>query len=210
MTRARFSLLILALFVSLTVSARDTRKEMTVNLKFSPQEGVASNTADLPPGVLDRSVELRVEDRRKGDDPLQIGSGTNDDDDTFPIRASSDVVAFVKESLVRTASNWGLKDTAPVDRILKIGIVRFNVEESNKAVGSLYVSDVGITYTLTDKAGKKLAEGSASGSARRYGRARSSDNCSEVLSDALKEAFADAMSDSRLHDAWESGKPSSR
>lgn len=206
MARAKLSLVILGLFVSFTASARDTRKELTVNLKFSPQEGVASNTADLPPGVLEKSVELRVEDKRRGDDPLQIGSGTNDDDQTFPIRASSDVAAFVKESLTRTAANWGLKDTAPVDRVLKIAIVRFNVEESNKAVGSLYVSDVGITCTLTNGAGKKLFEGSASGSARRYGRARSSDNCSEVLSDALKEAFADAMSDSRLHDAWESGK----
>ena len=84
--------------------------------------------------------------------------------------------------------------------------MRFFVDESNKAVGSVYASEVKFTYTLEDGKGKRLTDGAASGSAHRYGRARSADNCNEVLSDALKEAYAEVLSDPRVEDAWVSGK----
>ena len=199
----------LALAVPVSIFARDTRQELTVNLKFVPQEGVQSNSPDLPAAMAERPFELRVEDGRNAENPLTIGQGTNDDDKVFPINAGSDVVAYARETLQQVASGWGLKRESPPQRILTIGITRFFVDESNKALGSVYAAEVKLSWVPADAAGKRLAEGAASGEAHRYGRARSADNCSEVLSDALKEAFADALSNTELQAAWGSGKAAS-
>jgi uncharacterized lipoprotein YajG len=199
----------IALFVlvAATAFARDSRKELTVNPKFVPQEGVQSNSPDLIPAMLERTVALKVEDAR-GDDPAVIGQGTNDDDQPFPIRSSGDVIAFLADTLAQVGTSWGLKPADKPDRTLTLRLSRYFVDESNKALGSVYAAEVKLTYVLTDGAGKKLTEGAASGSAHRYGRARSADNCNEVLSDSVKEAFANVLSDPRLQEAWASGRAS--
>ncbi|HKR64575.1 MAG TPA: SHOCT domain-containing protein [Thermoanaerobaculia bacterium] len=186
--------------------ARDATKELAVPLRFAAQESVASNSADLPPAVMETPVVLRVEDGR-GPDPMTIGHGTNDDDERFPIRSSVDVLPFISDTAKQVAGEWGVKQTPAADRTLTLRLTRFYVEESNKAVGSMYAAEVKFAYSIADKAGKKLYEGISSGSARRYGRARSADNCNEVLSDSLKEALANALSDATLHTAWVTGKP---
>ncbi|HEV7239198.1 MAG TPA: SHOCT domain-containing protein [Thermoanaerobaculia bacterium] len=204
----RFSFFVLvAVFVAATAVARDRRDELTVDLRFAPQEGVDTNSPDLSASMLERPVTLRFEDGRD-DDALVIGHGTNDDDQRFPIRASTDVLAYVRDTLTQVAADWDVKVEDPADRVLTIRLTRFYVDEGNKAVGSVYASEVKMTFALADKGGKRLMEGAASGSAHRYGRARSGDNCNEVLSDALKEAYANVLSDPRLQEAWVSGKSS--
>lgn len=203
----RITVLAAILFVTFTVSARDSRKELTVDLRFVPQEGVQSTSPDLTPGALERSMSLRVEDARGGEAAV-IGQGTNDDDQIFPVRASSDVIAFLNDTLKQTATTWGVHLSDPADRVLVLRVTRYFVDESNKAVGSVYASEVKFTYELQSSDGKKLLEGATSGSAHRYGRARSAENCNEVLSDALKEAFANVVSDPRVQDAWASGRAS--
>jgi uncharacterized lipoprotein YajG len=205
MTRKFFFMVLM--FVAVAAFARDTRRELAVDLKFAPQEGVDSNSPDLSAGMLERGVMLRFEEGRGGD-ALEIGQGTNDDDQHFPIVASSPVLPFLQETLTSVASDWGLKVADAADRVLTMKVMRFFVDESNKALGSVYASEVKVTYTLADKGGKRLMDGAASGSAHRYGRARSADNANEVLSDALKETFANVLSDPRLQDAWVSGKAS--
>jgi uncharacterized lipoprotein YajG len=181
-------------------------KDLTVNLKFVPQEGVHSESPDIPPSMLEQSYELRVEDGRSAADALRIGKGTDDDDEVFSINAGSDVVAYTKETLASVSADWGLKTADSSERILTVKIARFFVEESNKALGSMYASEVKLSWILAAANGTKLAEGAGSGSAHRYGRARSADNCSEVLSDALKEAFGDVLAGQSLQTAWTSGK----
>jgi hypothetical protein len=203
----RIGMVIFCMVVAAGAVARDSTKELTVALRMAAQESVASNSADLPPAVMDTPVVLRVEDAR-GADVATIGHGTNDDDDRFPIRSSADVIQFVSDSAKRVAEEWGVKQAATADRTLTLRLTRFYVEESNKAVGSMYAAEVKFAYSIADKSGRKLFEGISSGSARRYGRARSADNCNEVLSDALKEALANALSDTGLHNAWVTGKSS--
>ena len=77
--------------------ARGNLKELTVPLKFTPQEGVHAASADLPPALLSQSVEIRVEDARKLADPLVIGQGTGGDDKVFPVHADLDVIAYVQD-----------------------------------------------------------------------------------------------------------------
>lgn len=203
----RIALFLIALTLSFAALAKDTRKEVTVNLKFAPQEGVQSNSPDLPPAMLEKPFQLQVEDARGLTAPLTVGQGTNDDDLTFPVLASADPIAHIKDTLQAIAANWGLKAADQKQRVLTVRVVRFFVDESNKALGSVYTAEVRLTFALTSD-GRKLAEGSASGEAHRYGRARSAENINEVLSDALKEAFGDALANSQLQSAWTSGKGS--
>ena len=195
---------VLALLLPPDASARG--KDLTVNLKFTPQEGVHSESPDLPPSMLERSFQLRIEDGRSAADALTIGKGTDGDDESFSISAGSDVAGYVKDTLTAVSEDWGLKTAAPSDRTLNVKVARFYIEESNKALGSMYASEVKLTWLLADAKGNRLAEGAGSGSAHRYGRARSTDNCSEVLSDALKEAYGDILASSNLQSAWTSGK----
>ncbi len=187
--------------------ARGNLTELTVPLKFVPQEGVHASTADLPPALLDIAVDVRVEDARKLSDLRVIGTGTGGDDKAFPIHADREVRSFIQETLTQIGKGWSLKQETPAPRKLLVQVTGYAIDESNKAVGSMYGSEAKLAFTLTDAQGQVLATGVGSGSAHRYGRAHSPDNINEVLSDALKEAYANVLADTALQAAWVSGKP---
>ena len=198
-----FAFLLILLVASVAYGRGATPKELVVNLKFVPQEGVTKSTASIPPSMQEKSVEIRVEDRRGEKDPIVIGTGTGGNDKSFPIKAGAKIEPFIEETLEGVAKSWGLKTVEKNgNRILVITVTRFFIDESNKALGSVYTSDVKLGFTLKNAGGKMLAEGAASGGTHRYGRAHSLENINEVLSDALKEAFATILDDSALKTAW--------
>ena len=180
-----------------------TPKELVVNLKFKPQEGVHSSTANIPPSMLDKSVQIKIVEHRNESDPKVIGQGTCGDDKTFPIKSATDINPFIDETLESVAKSFGLKvGEKGGDRLLVVTVTRFFIDEGNKALGSVYSSEVKLGYALKTSGGRTLAEGATTGSAHRYGRAHSEENINEVLSDALKEAFANILDESKLQDAW--------
>lgn len=185
--------------------ARGNLKELTVPLKYTPQD---STSPDLPPPLRDQSVEVRVEDARKLADPLVIGQGTGGDDKVFPIHADHDVIAFIQEMVAGVGKQWSLKQEHPAGRTLVLQVTRYYVDESNKALGSIYSTEVKFAFALKDAHGQTLAEGMGAGTAHRYGHAHSPDNINEVLSDALKEAYANVLADPGLQKAWISGTAS--
>ncbi len=193
------------LVLSATLSTTELQKDLLVALKFVPQEHVRAISVALPGSILDRPLEIKVDDTRAVDDPRVIGAGTDDDDRPFPIKSSVDVPQFVRDAVVQITSAYSIKTAATADRKLTLRLTRFVVNESNKALGSTYLAEVHLAYTLADGAGKVIAESASAGSATRYGRARSGANCSEVLSDALKDAFGKIMADRPLQDAWRTG-----
>jgi uncharacterized lipoprotein YajG len=203
----RFSLVALMFCAAGVVHARGNLKELTVPLRFVPQEGVHATNPDLQPGLTDVAVQLVVEDARKQDNLLTIGQGTGGDDKLFPINADQNPVGYFREVLAGVAKQWGLKEATPAARTLTLQVTRFFVDESNKAVGSVYGTEVKVAYKLTDARGATLATGATSGTAHRYGRAHSPENINEVLSDATKEAYANVIGDAALQTAWVSGKP---
>jgi hypothetical protein len=207
MVRRCTLLVLLSLSLAAPGFARGNLKELTVPLKFAPQEAVHESSAALPPGMLDQTVEVRVEDARKLQDPLVIGSGTGGDDKPFPIHADREVRGYVQEVLADIGKAWSLKLDGPATRILIVRITSFSIDESNKALGSMYSADVKLAFTLTDSQAHALSSGVGSGSTHRYGRAHSPENINEVLSDALKEAYANVLSDSALQTSWVAGKP---
>jgi hypothetical protein len=195
------------LAVAILEAAQKKPADLVVPLKFQPQESVRASSVALPTNVIDRALEIRVEDGRELPDLRTIGTGTDDDDVTFAIRSTTDVAPWVTESVAQMAAAQAFKKGPPADRVLKLRLTRFNVNEMNKAVGSTYVAEVHFAYTLLDADGKTLFEGAAAGTTSRYGRARSTGNAAEVLSDALKDAFAKTIGDAALQKAWGSGKP---
>lgn len=198
-----FSVASLTLLAAVGASAM--QKDLLVALKFVPQENVRSISMALPASVIDRPVDIKVDDTRPVDDPRTIGTGTDDDDRPFPIKSSVDVPQFVRDAVVQITSIYSIKTATAADRKLTLRLTRFVVNESNKALGSTYMAEVHLAYTLSDEAGKVIAEGASAGTATRYGRARSGANCSEVLSDALKDAFGKVMADKQLIEAWKTG-----
>jgi uncharacterized lipoprotein YajG len=206
--RKRLGITLIAASIATAVFGRGNLKELTVPLKYLPQEGVHQTSADLPPGLLNQSVEIRIEDARKLDDPLVIGQGTGGDDKTFPIHADHDVIAFIQEMVTGISKEWTLKQEHPAARTLLLQVTRFYVDESNKALGSIYGTEVKFAFTLKDARGKTLAQGSGTGTAHRYGHAHSPENINEVLSDSLKEAYANVLADAELQKAWASGAAS--
>ena len=204
----RLAIAIAISFIASFAIARGNVKELTVPLKYVPQEGVHATSADLPPALLGQSVEIRVEDARKLDDPLEIGHGTGGDDKRFPIHADHDVIAFIQEMVTGVSKEWTLKQEHPAARTLILQVTRFDIDESNKALGSVYGTEVKLAFTLKDARGNSLAEGMGTGTAHRYGKAHSPENINEVLSDALKEAYANGLADPGLQKAWISGTES--
>ena len=204
----RFACAFVAVSLAATAYGRGNLKELTVPLKYIPQEGVHQTSADIPPALLKESVEVRVEDARKLDDPLVIGQGTGGDDKLFPIHADHDPIAFIKEMVSGIGKEWSLTQEHPAARTLILQVTRFYVDESNKALGSIYGTEVKFAFTLKDARGRTLAEGSGTGTAHRYGHAHSPENINEVLSDALKEAYANVLADPGLQKAWISGSAS--
>jgi uncharacterized lipoprotein YajG len=204
----RLAVTLAVLSIATLAFARGNLKELTVPLKYIPQEGVHQTSADLSPALLEKSVEIRVEDARKLDDPLVIGQGTGGDDKTFPIHADHDVIAFIQEMVTGISKDWTLKQERPAARTLILQVTRFYVDESNKALGSIYSTEVKFAFALKDAHGRTLAQGSGTGTAHRYGHAHSPENINEVLSDALKEAYANVLADPELQKAWASGTAS--
>ena len=204
-TRRLAITLIVASIASLAF-ARGNLKELTVPLKYISHD---ATPADLPPALLSQAVDIRVEDARKLGAPLVIGQGTGGDDKLFPIHAGNDVIAFIQEMVTGVGKEWSLKQEHPAARTLILQVTRFYVDESNKALGSVYGTEVKFAFILKDAQGKTLAEGTGVGTAHRYGHAHSPENINEVLSDSLKEAYANVLADPGLQKAWISGSASS-
>jgi len=205
MTHSRVAFTLVVASIATLAFARGNLKELTVPLKYTPQEGVHTTSADLTPAMLEKAIDIRVEDARKLADPLLIGQGTGGDDKVFPIHADHDVIAFIQEMVTGMGKEWSIKQEHPAPRTLILQVTRFYVDESNKALGSMYGTEVKFAFILKDAKGNNLAEGVGTGSAHRYGHAHSPENINEVLSDALKEAYANVFADPGLQKSWTSG-----
>jgi hypothetical protein len=177
------------------------QKALDVKLAYVPQDTDIALTNPLPPSIIDRPAEIRVDDARVQPESAVIGEG-NAGDKLYQIRAVDEPVKYLRETLLRIAATQGLASPVPANRQFRIRVVRFWISHAEKVVGAKYAAEVSLAYGLTDKAGSTLAEGTKVATATHYGRGRSPDNCNEVLSDALKEAFLKVLDDQKLRDAW--------
>ena len=132
MTHRRVAFTLVVASIATLAFARGNLKELTVPLKYTPQEGVHTTSADLTPALLEKAIDVRVEDARKLADPLTIGQGTGGDDKVFPIHADHDVIAFIQEMVTGVGKEWSLKQEHPAARTLVLQVTRFYVDEPTK------------------------------------------------------------------------------
>jgi len=131
-------------------------------------------------------VEISVDDSRSQNDPKVIGSGTDDDDRPFPIVSSVPVPQFVRDSVAQITGAYSIKTAAPASRKLNLRLTRFFVNESNKALGSTYMAEVHIAYSLLDSQGKVLSESASSGSVTPGAAAPSAAPVKESIEERLR------------------------
>jgi uncharacterized lipoprotein YajG len=176
----------------------------TMGLRYIPQ----GTSAQLAPGMTDRTVRLSVVDGRSGGEPGVIGEISDHADKLFPLLVSNDPVAWANDVLTKVATGWGLKVSPDAPLSLRGKLTQLRLTASTKAFGSTYSAQIQMTFTLTDSRGRTLWESPMEGSANRYGKERSADNANEVLSSAIEEVYANAFNDAGLQGAWGGkGKP---
>ena len=207
LNKRTFALVLLLAFVASPAIAKELGP-FNVKLRYAPQESTGSSVPTLTMGISEKPVRFSISDGRTITDPTVIGDSTDDEDRVWPVHATSDILAWSYDVLLKNAGEWGIR-VADDARLQAQGtLLRFMVNESNKPVGSMYTADVRVGFRLLDNQGSLLWEGTATGDATRYGKSRNQDNVNEVLSDAIKEAYATALGDPGLQSAW-LGKSSS-
>jgi hypothetical protein len=173
-----------------------------VALRPLPPASFQGQLPALDAGMTERPVKLVLEDGRTGADPAVIGQTQDHADQFFPLRTSSNVLAWTTDALQKATGAWGIKtaDSAPL--ILAGRIVHFTLNESTKAVGAMYNAEIQISFTLKNARGGVLWESNASGDAGRFGKSRSEENANEVLVDSIKQAYSEMFGNAELQNAW--------
>jgi hypothetical protein len=183
----------LALTLGLVAGSAEAAKELgpfKITLRYMPQESVGTSTPTLAMGISDRPIQLSIVDGRTVTDPVAIGESTDDDDRVWPVHAANDLLGWTNEVLNKNAADWGVRLAPDAPLALSGHLLRFDLTESNKPVGSMYTADVRVAFQLKNDRGQVLWEGTGAGDATRFGKSRSQENASEVLSDAIKTAYA--------------------
>lgn len=205
MNRAsRASLLLLSIGMAFAPLRAGAPKDLTLTLKFVPQEATGASAPALGEEITSRPASLTFEDKRTPTEGNIIGEYT-DDKEKLPWKATGSAGDYAKEVFLKTAGEWGIKLQEGADQRLLVRLIKFFIAEKDQAVGSTYAAQIRVTFELKSRDGNLLGSGTASGDASRYGRKHSADNCNEVLSDALKEAYSDLFDNPTLQAGW-SGK----
>lgn len=201
---------LVALVALLPVTAEAKKNDPNIPLAYTPTTEVAEATAVPTSRMRTTSASILISDDRGLDEPRTIGTRTDDDDNRIDLVATSDVAAFVEESLADQARQWNFSIAEPGSGgVVLVGrISQLSIEETNQAVGATYNAEVTFEMELRDAGGETVWSGSAFGDASRYGKKFSRENTNEVLSDALAEALANALGDPALRSAW-GGAPES-
>jgi hypothetical protein len=174
-----------------------------IALRPLPQASLQGQSPTLGAAMSARPVKLVLEDGRTGPDPAIIGQTQDHTDQFFPLRTSSNVLAWTKDALQKTVAVWGIKTADDAPLVLAGRIVHFTLNESTKAVGAMYNAEVQISFTLKNARGGVLWESNASGDAGRFGKSRSEENANEVLVDSIKQAYSEMFGNAELQNAWE-------
>jgi hypothetical protein len=197
-------LLALALIAAGTTAAQaKATGAWEIALRPLPQASLQGQSPALGAAMTAKAVKLVIEDGRTGPDPAILGQTQDHTDQFFPLRTSSNVLAWTTDSVQKAVAVWGIKtaDSAPL--VLTGRIVQFALNESTKAVGAMYGAEIQISFTLKNAKGGVLWESNHGGDSHRFGKSRSEENANEVLVEAIKQACSELFGDAGLQEAWD-------
>ena len=158
-------------------------KELTVILKWNPNEKPSIPVLETTGGVRSLTIAAVVDRRDKG---KQIGENL-EGKVPVPVVTQSDVAGYVREHLAGQLKAIGidLSDGEGGDRILKSELIELWVAEEKRYRGSLRMK-----VTISDSNGKEIWSALVGGSSDNFGRSLKPDNYTESVSDALQDLVA--------------------
>jgi len=198
-----------ALLLSTLVAAGTTAAQAKatgpweIALRPLPQASLQGQSPALGAAMSARAVKLVIEDGRAGPDPAVIGQTQDHTDQFFPLRTSSNVLAWTTDSVQKAVAVWGIKTANDAPLVLTGRITQFTLNESTKAVGAMYAAEIQISFTLKNAKGGVLWESNHGGDSHRFGKSRSEENANEVLVESIKQACSELFGDSALQEAWD-------
>jgi hypothetical protein len=169
-------------------------KELTIVLKWNPNEKVSIPVLETTGGLYPLTVAPIVDKRDKG---KQVGENT-EDKVPVPVYTNSDIPAFVAQHLADRLTIAGLevKLGESGDRVLRSELQEFWVAERDR-----YRGTVRLRVGLTDSVGKELWSAVVVGTSDRFGRSLKPDNYTESVSNAIQEMAAKLISASGFRPA---------
>ena len=167
-------------------------KPITLALKLPQKPAFArpEMAALLTAGPL----SLVVVDARGAADPAVVGAQRAKGEDVYVWRAVQPVVPALTGIATQLLSGWSVRVAPEADFALRLGLMKYDVNERSDTFGSTYIAEVRFMVALTDRAGGVLWTGEASGNATRPGVDARASMCNEALSIALRGALAKALS----------------
>lgn len=169
-------------------------KELTVVLKWNPNERVSVPVLETTGGLYPLTLAPIVDKRDKG---KQVGENT-EDKVPVPVYTNSDIPAFVAQHLADRLTIAGLEvklgDSG--DRVLRSELQEFWVAERDR-----YRGTVRLRVGLTDSVGTELWSAVLVGTSDRFGRSLKPDNYTESVSNAIQEMAAKLISASGFRPA---------
>jgi|SRR6185369_7915588 len=200
---AALLLTLVAAAAGTTVAQAKATGPWEIALRPLPQAALQGDRPILGAAMSARAVKLVIEDGRTGPDPAVIGQTQDHADQFFPLRTSSNVLAWTTDSVQKAVAVWGIKTANDAPLVLTGRITQFTLNEGTKAVGAVYGAEIQISFTLKNAKGGVLWESTHGGDSHRFGKSRSEENANEVLVEAIKQACSELFGDSALQEAWD-------
>jgi hypothetical protein len=188
------------ILLSLATSGCARRASLTVPLKFRPtsQLKMAAFAGEIP----DASVYVgAVNDVRVKND--RIGENLEEDKPVPVFAGGVEPAEFVRSTLRDLLSRAGLPlmaDPGGAERVLVSDLHYFWTQET-----STYETEVRLTLTVRDRAGRQLWKGTVNGTAERFGRSLKAENYQEVFSDAMVDLVQSLLGNQSFRDALKRG-----
>lgn len=196
----RASVLCCIVWVSVVAAAK--APDAKVELLYVPQQVIGGSSADLPEAIQNTPVDITLQDARKLSEATFLGVRTTDDNQKISLHSSGPIEPFVENILINDARTWGATVSVDAKWRMNVELLKFEVTETNQAVGAMYQAETKARLTLREPTGRAVWSATTAGDATRYGRKYSNRNINEVLSDAVREAFASALDEPTLHSIW--------
>jgi hypothetical protein len=199
MTNTRSHAVILVAAVVFASAAEAASKPITLALKL-PKKPVVAPPA-MAPLLTAGPISLVLVDARGAEDPEVVGAQRAKGEDVYVWRAVNPVAPAVAELVTEVLNGWSIAVAPDADLSLRLGLMRYYVNERSDTFGSTYFAEVRFMVSLTDRAGGVLWTGEATGDAKDPGVDARASMCNEALSIALRRALAQGLSSVKLETA---------
>jgi hypothetical protein len=199
MTNIRAHVLLVVAAALIAPAWGATSKPITLELKLPKRsDKPAVEPPTIPPPLTAAPVSLVVLDARGAEDPSIVGGQRIKGKDVYFWRVAEPVAPAVAGVVTQMLHGWSVIVGPDEDLTLRLGLMRYYVNERSDTFGSTYIAEVRLMLSVTDRDGTVLWTGEATGDSKRAGVDARASMCNEALSYALIRALAQGLSAVKL------------